>query len=301
MEVENKTKNKKKSMIVPILFAWMAVFFCSTSAVFVRYSTAPAVVLATYRKTMVTVMLLPFVLTKYKTELKSLDKKTVKLCCLSGVFLAMHFYTYFLGVQNTSMAASQVLTSTEVIFMAIFMFSTGKERYGKIPTLGIVVAVIGSVIVATAKGGSFGPNVAFGNTMAIVCAVMLTAYSYIGSNVRKFCSNTVYTFIVYGTSAVVLNVLVVISGYSYFGYDSVNFFTAFGMAIFASLLGHSVFNWTLKYLSPTLLAIFKLFQPVLATIWGLILFSEMPTFKHLIGGIVVICGIIVYIKSKGIK
>lgn len=295
-----KTKNNK-ALVAAILLVIFAVVCCSSAAVFVRYSTAPTLVLAAYRKSIVTLLLLPVALTKYREELFHLDRKNVALCALSGVFLAFHFFTYFESVQNTTISASQVLTGTEVLFMALFMFVSGKERYGKIATMGIVVAILGSVLVALTKGDAAKPHMMYGNISALICAVLLTSYSFIGAGVRKSCSNTVYTFIVYGTAAVVLNVMVAFSKYTFFGYDKINWLTALGMAVFASLLGHSILNWALKYLSPTLLAVIKVLQPVLATIWGLLFFREIPTWNQWLGGIIVIGGIILYIRAKGIE
>ena len=72
----------------------------------------------------------------------------------------------------------------------------------------------------------------------------------------------------------------------------------FLMAVFNSLLGHSIFNWSFKYLSPTLVAVIKLFQPVLSATWALLLLSELPTVNQVVGGAVVILGIYLYIKHK---
>ena len=69
---------------------------------------------------------------------------------------------------------------------------------------------------------------------------------------------------------------------------------ALGMAVFCTLLGHSVFSWGLKYLPPAFIATVKLMEPVFASVWGLILFAEKPAVPVLIGGAVIICGIALY-------
>lgn len=58
------------------------------------------------------------------------------------------------------------------------------------------------------------------------------------------------------------------------------------------------FNWSLKYLSPTLVSVIKLFQPVLSTVWAFLLLSERPSLNQLVGGVVVITGILLYIRHK---
>jgi drug/metabolite transporter (DMT)-like permease len=81
-----------------------------------------------------------------------------------------------------------------------------------------------------------------------------------------------------------------------FGYDSINFVTAFVMAVFCNLLGHSVFSWGLKYLPPSFISTVKLLEPVFASVWALALFGEKPGLMVLLGGVVVLCGIAMYCR-----
>ena len=298
----NRETEKSGLAAHALLVVWVAVLATSTSAIFVRYSTAPSLVLAAYRKTFVTLMLAFPVLmnAEYRREMRGLSRSTVLWCLASGSFLAVHFWTYFLSVHNTSIAASQVLVNTEVLFVAFFLFVTGKEKPDGLGGIGIAVALAGAVVVAYTRSGMAGTSMS-GNLQAAFAAGMLACYSLIGTKVRVNCSNTVYTFLVYGTSAVVLNLLIPVSGYSFFGYGRINWFMALGMAVCNSLMGHSLFNWSLKYLNPTIVSICKLFQPVFTIIWGIILFREYPVWHQLAGGVVVMLGIYLYIRSKGRK
>ena len=284
-----------------LILIWFAVLCSSSSSTFVRFSTCPSLVLAAWRKTFVTLLLLPVVLgnPSYRVELKSLHRSQVIRCIISGCFLAVHFWTYFLSVHNTTITAAHVLVNLEVLFVAAFMFLSGKERYSRRSIAGIFIAIFGGIVVAYTQGGLNMAGMMFGNLLAIFAAVMVASYSFIGTGVRgEGVSNNVYTFLVYGTSAVVLDLMVLISPYHFTGYGKINYLLAFGMAIVNSLLGHSIFNWSLKYQSPTLVAMIKLFQPVFSTILGLLIFSELPLWNQFVGGIIVISGIFLYIKHK---
>ena len=70
------------------------------------------------------------------------------------------------------------------------------------------------------------------------------------------------------------------------------------LAIFCTLLGHSVFSWGLKYLPPTFIATVKLLEPVLASVMGWILFRENPGWQVAVGGCIVIAGIALYGKAE---
>ena len=294
---ENIKKQKEKQAK---LIVCLGILFSSTAVILIRWSTAPSLVLAAYRKTLVTLILLPMILVRYRGELRSLTPKKLLWCGLSGAFLALHFYSYFEGVQNTKIASSQVLAGSEVIFVALAMWASGKEKMSVRCICGIVIAMGGSLLVSLGRSGG-GDNIFYGNMMSILAAFSLAVYSLIGTSQRKDTSNTVYTFLVYGSAAILLNIMVGVSGYSYTGYGTVNFLCALGMAVFNSLLGHSIFNWSFKYLSPTLVAMYKIFLPVLAALWAFFLFAEVPLWNQIVGGIVVMGGIALYTASKGVR
>ncbi|MDO4175031.1 MAG: DMT family transporter [Eubacteriales bacterium] len=271
----------------------------ATASLFIRYGTAPMLVLAAYRKTIVTVMLLPMVLLHHRDEWKKLKLHTVLWCVLAGIFLAIHFFTYFMSVKYTTIAASNVLAGTEILFVSVFMFAAGKETFNRMNWLSIAIALIGGIVVSMTGSNDAALNGPLGNICGVICAVALAGYSLVGSKVRQAnLSNTLFTFIAYGASAIVLDGMVICSGYSLFGYDPINYLVAIGMAVFCSLLSHSLYTWSLKYISPTLLAIFKILSPVPTALLGFLVLSEIPSWNQIIGGIVVILGIMLYIRSK---
>lgn len=294
-----KKKERKMSRTWVFVVVFIGMISGATASLFIRYGTAPSLILAAYRKTIVTVMLLPVVLLHHRNELKKIKLGTVLWCLLAGVFLAIHFFTYFVSVKYTTIAASNVLAGTEILFVSVFMFLAGKETFNRISKLSIAIALIGGVMVSITSSGDTALNGPVGNVCGVVCAIMLAGYSLVGSKVRQDnLSNTLFTFLAYGASAVVLNSMVVFSDYSLFGYDAVNFLVAIGMAVFCSLLCHSLYTWSLKYISPTLLAIFKILAPIPTAALGFVALAEIPSWNQIIGGIIVIIGIILYTRNK---
>ena len=177
--IEQKTTDDQGRGNTSLVLAlvWFACFSTSTSSVFTRYSTCPSLVLAAYRKTFVTLMMLPVVLGSpaYRRELRQMSRRTMLWCILSGFFLALHFWTYFLSVHNTTIAASQVLVGLEVLFVALFMSMTGKETFSRWSRTGILVALVGGVLVAYTKGGLQSGGMLFGNIIGVVSGLMLAS------------------------------------------------------------------------------------------------------------------------------
>lgn len=286
---------KRPSQTMVLCIVMLGVLCGATASIFIRYGTAPTLVLAAYRKTIVTVLLLPSILLHHRTELKQLHAKTLLWCLLAGVFLAIHFFTYFMSVKYTTITASNVLAGTEILFVSLCMYFFGKEKYSRMCKVGIALALIGSVLVSITGSNNPAVNAPFGNFCGIMCAGMLAAYSLVGTKIRREnISNTLFTFLAYGASAVVLNLLVACSGYSFFGYGKMNLLIAFGMAVLCSLFCHSLYTWSLEFISPTLLAIFKMLAPIPTAVLGFLVFGEMPTGNQVVGGMIVILGICVY-------
>ncbi len=280
-----------KSLIV--LFGVAA---ASLSAVLVRWSTAPSLILVFYRMCIATLMLLPVVLVRHRDEVRQLTWHKIWPCLCSGVFLGLHFATYFQSLRMTSMSSAVVLVNTEALFVALGSVLVLRKKLTKRGMIAVLLAFGGSVIVAT-TGSSGGQEMLSGDMMALAGAFCIAVYTMIGTVCLRHLSTMVYTTMVYAMAAVTVLVIALVSGTPVFGYEPVNYLTALAMAVFCTLLGHNIFSWGLKYLSPPFIATLKLAEPIFATIWGLTLFHETPGVMELVGGAVIIGGIALYSSS----
>ena len=70
------------------------------------------------------------------------------------------------------------------------------------------------------------------------------------------------------------------------------------LAVFSTLMGHSIFSWCLKYLSPSFVSSAKLTETIFASMLALIIFTEVPTLQQIVGGAIVIGGVLLYSKYE---
>lgn len=263
----------------------------SLSAVFVRWSTAPSLILVLYRVGLAALLMAPPLFLRHREE--RLTRRDLGLCLASGACLGLHFAAYFESLRFTSIASSVVLVNTEVLFVALgSVLLLGRRLTGR-AWLAVLLAFGGSVVIATADT-AVGPDAVRGDLIALSGALCMAVYTMIGAVCRKHISTAVYTFLVYCSAALTVLVIALWSGTPLAGYGPVNLGTALGMAVFCTLLGHSVFSWGLKYLSPAFISTAKLLEPVLASAWGLLLFGERPGLPVLLGGAVIIAGVALY-------
>ena len=265
----------------------------SFSAIFVRVSSAPSLILAFYRVLFAAFLLLPFVLIKSREEVRKMSKKDLLLCGCSGLFLGLHFTLYFESLKYTSIASSVVLVDTEVFFVAAAMYLIDREKISKKGMIGIVAAFAGSVMIALADMGSASSEL-FGDFLALVGSFCMAVYTMIGRKCRNHMSTSVYTFFVYGAAAVTVAAGALIGGIPFTGYAVKDYTAAFGMTIFCTILGHSVYSWGLKYIQASFVSTVKLLEPLFASILGFLIFGEIPGVLVIIGGVIVISGILYY-------
>ena len=274
----------------------------SLSSILVRYSTAPSAVTAAYRMGFTVLLLTPMVLSKAerRNELKQLKLSTLGLSILSGTFLAAHFALWFESLQHTTVASSTTIVCSDAIWVALGyrLFLKGKLS-GK-AAIAIAVAFGGSVLIACADSSASGMHL-YGDVLALTAAIAIAGYTLIGSVVRTNTSTSVYTFIVYTVCAAVLVITCVVQGHSLIGYGVRSIAVGLLLAIFSTLLGHSVFSWCLKYFSPAFVSSAKLCEPVEAAILAAILFGELPAPLQLLGSALILAGVTRYSRLENTK
>ena len=263
----------------------------SLSAVFTRWSTAPALVLALYRMALSAALMAVPALTR-RRDLASVTRRDAALCLLSGCFLGLHFPAYFAALERTSIAAAVVLVDTEVLFVALVSAAVLGQRLRRRAWAAVALAFGGAAVVAL-EGSGAGDTLS-GNFIALAGAAAMAVYTMIGAVCRRKLSTEAYTFLVYLAAAAFLLAAALMGGMPLTGHGPANGWTALGMAVCCTLLGHNVFSWGLRYLPAAFIATAKLLEPVLASVWGLLLFGERPGALTLAGGAAVLGGIALY-------
>ena len=279
----------------PIIMIVVGVFGISLSSIFVKFSAAPSAVTAAYRLLWTVLLMSPvtFGSREIRQELFCVDRKNLLLSVLSGVFLAFHFTLWFESLHHTSVASSTTIVCTEVIWVSLGYALFVKGRLSLRAILAIAVTLIGSTLIAFADSSAGGAHL-YGDLLALLAAIAVAIYVLIGRVVRASLSTTVYTYIVYSSCAVVLLLFCFLQGSSLTGYGVSGVMVGLLLAVFSTILGHSIFSWCLKYFSPSFVSASKLCEPVIAAILAAILFGEYPAILQLIGGALILGGVFYY-------
>jgi drug/metabolite transporter (DMT)-like permease len=256
----------------------------STGAIFARLADAPALVIAAYRVGLATAVIAPLALSKAGAELRRLSFKDFRLAAISGLFLALHFATWISSLDYTSVANSVVLVNTNPLWVGIFTPFITKERIKPAVAAGILISVTGGVIIGI---GDFATG-----SQALSVAV----YLLLGRNLRRKLSLLAYIFVCYGSAALVLWLIVLILQLPVSGFSMNTWTCLWAMALITHLIGHSSYNWALKWFSAGLIAISLLGEPIGSTVLAYFILNEGLSWSKLIGGGLILSAI--YISAR---
>ena len=279
--------NRKMITYIAITIGVISV---SLSAIFVKLSSAESAVIAFYRMLFSVLIMSPLFLLKYKNELKLLQKRDWLFSIVAGGFLAFHFILWFESLNYTSVASSTVLVTLQPIFAFIGTYLFFKEKVAFQSIVAVIVAICGSLLISWGDFRVSGTAL-YGDVLALIACAFITGYLLFGQDVRKRLSLMTYTMVVYSVSTITLFFYVLLTGQSFGPYESNDWLWFVMLAIVPNLLGHTLFNWSLKWVSTSTISIAILFEPVGATILAFFIFNEMLVLSQVIGGIVVMFGI----------
>ena len=226
-----------------------------------------------------------------------ISPKNSRLVYLAGASLAMHFIFWFGALKLTSIANTTVLG----IVAPAFTLLIEKLVYGKeintLSTISLMIIFIGCIIVQGSDLGNFS-GVGLGNIMAIVSAIFLGIVFLVGSRVRQNTGVLPYTKNLFTVSAIVLLFCSLLLDNSIVNYSIENYFWLFMLGMVPTLIGHTIFSYSIKFVSPTIIASIPLGEPIIASILAFILFNERISSNVFIGGVVIGIGLIVLIKNN---
>jgi drug/metabolite transporter (DMT)-like permease len=289
----------------PLLVVAAGVVFTSFSAIFIRLSSAPPLAIASYRMVFTVVMLAPLLARELirdrrdrspTGEHRPIRPRVVMLSLVSGVFLSLHFATWIASLSYTSVASSTVLVTTHPIIVAAVGAAFLGERLRVRSVILICSAFAGGVILVA--GGARLEGSAVGNLLAFAGAVAVSGYMILGRVVRQTMSVNRYTFLTYSTAAILLVVYALASRTPLYPYPVRELLLFAALALVCTLLGHSLFNWAIRYVRASVISTSILGEPVIATVLAILLFGEIPAIWTLVGGAVILVSIFFFVRSE---
>lgn len=281
----------EKPPINPHIILLISIIAVSTASILIRLSTSPPMVIAAYRLLFATLILTPLYITGdgYR-RLLALGSQNALILISVGLILAIHFASWITSLSYTTVASSVVFVHMDPIIVAILSHLLLGERLSSKRLLGVLTAFLGAI---TIGWGDLRMGNLYGDLLSLLGALSLALYLIAGRRLRKGLSLLEYVTPLYATSTLILLLGCLITGLNLYPYPPKEYLLFLSIAFIPMILGHTLFNWALRYIEAPIVSVSLLGEPIGASLLALLILGEVPPPSTIVGGAITLIGIYV--------
>ena len=266
--------------------------------------TAPSLAIGFWRLTMG----LPFFIISVlgssyrRKELVSIDKKSLVGAAVAGVFLFVHFFSWFNAVKMTNITSAAIFASLHPLVVLFISIAIYKRKIGVKPIVGIVVALIGAAMTAGFDYANLSMEHFNGDMLAIITGICMGLFYAIGDKVRGKVDGAVYVLILFSSCWACFLIAMLASGTSFFDYPQKDWLLLVVMTLTCQIGCHALNNLCLGHADSVYVSSWSSSETVFATFFAWVMIGQVPTTWGIIGSIIVIIGLLYYVyNSRGMK
>lgn len=281
-----------KSIGLPLTISIIAISF---SAIFVKWSDAPASILSMYRMWFASILMVPIVW-KNRHEFRNIVKKDWFFLFFSGFFLALHFVLWFGSLKLTTVASSTIILALQPIVSLVGGFFLFKERTTLSALMTMGIAIVGAMMIGWGDFGLSGDAI-MGDLLSFFSVISVVGYLFIGQTIVKKVSHWLYSFCVFFSAAIILTIYNLSTGVELFAYPGKEW-GIFLLLASVPTVSHVINNWLLNYVNATTISISILGEPVGSTILAMLLLHEHLVTWQIVGGLLVLLGVFFFLSQQ---
>ena len=276
-----------------IAFMSLGVLGIGTSGPVIANSLMPVPTLIFWRNLGGAIIMAPFAIAKREWQTEK-QRAAIKISIFSGFLLALHFMGFFIAMRFTSVAAGTALTAVQPIFTAIYLRFKGgtipKRAWG-----GMAVAFL-SVLLITGIDIRISFHSFLGDLAALIGAALAAAYMLIGSKAQESLSTSTYTSFCYGMCALIALPIALFAKLPVLHFPARQWVLVIALILGAQILGHTMFNLSLKRVSPAVVSLIVFFEVPVSAILAFFWLGQKPPAGIIPGivGLLIGCAIFVF-------
>ena len=256
-----------------IPFLILGVLGIGSSGPIIAKAIMPIPTMIFWRNLVGALMMMPFAFARGEWKTKA-QLNAIRWSILAGTLLATHFICFFWAMKLTSVATGVALTATQPIFAALFIKLAG----GHIPkkSIGGMVIAFLSVVAITGIDLNISLRAFQGDLLAVFGGAVGAGYMIIGASAQKVISTSTFTTVCYSTCAILIFPVVLLTNSDLTGYSGTQWLLLAGLIIGAQFLGHTLFNFTLKRVSPAVVSLVVFFEVPVSALLAFAWLGQQP-------------------------
>ncbi|UKS28025.1 DMT family transporter [Paenibacillus sp. HWE-109] len=283
----------------PFMLLFISILSVSISSIMIKLSDTPTSVAGMYRLFISVIIMLTFVPWKLFRSIE-MNKKDWIIVLIAGLFLGLHFLFWMESLVYTSVASSMVIFSLQPLFVMLGSFFLFKERASRLTVCCLMVALLGSVLIAWGDI-VISKEALIGDGLSLIGTLFVSAYLLAGQKVSRKIHTNVYSIIVFFIGGTVMLVYNLFNNNSLVEYDSSEWTYFLLLAIIPTIFGQYIFNLLLKSIGATTVSVGIIGEPVIAIILAYLLLGETISLFQFLGGMMTLFGMGMYFWSKTLR
>ncbi len=277
-------------MAGPFLVLLFGAFAASTSVIFIKASTIDPVLLCALRLLLSAALLTPLFARELRRHGVSLNARLLAPSIVPGLVLGVHFMSWTVGARLTAAANSTLIVNLVPVVMPFYVYLLLRETLNRREAVGTIVAMAG-VAVLGISDFRFDRTYFLGDMISFVSMLFFALYLVLGrrNNVQR--SIWLYLVPLYSTAGLFCLVVALFRVDPFaVPYSAADLVAVAGLAVVATIIGHSALNYAMKLLRPQITSLVNLGQFIFAGVLGYLFFREIPTLSFFVASLLIIAG-----------
>jgi drug/metabolite transporter (DMT)-like permease len=296
--------NLSKSTRAYIALALAIAGFSVGASIFklTQLSGVPTSAIIAWRLLISSLVMMPFVLTRYRNSIQSLPPKDIGFVFLTGLVMSVHLVLAVDSLRYTTVLFNQVIINTGPIWVALMEVFILRVILPRRVWIGLGIAMIGMVLIflvgLSTASSITAPDIPAGNVMALVASIIGSMYIVMGRSIRQKVSIMPYLWLLYTGGAIIAVIYNTLTHTPLLGYSTQSYFYIFLATLFPTLIGHSFFNYALGYFSATVVTLSGQVVTFTAPFVAFLIFGDFPSFATILASSVLILGVVIAVLGQ---
>ena len=224
-----------------------------------------------------------FLLLTYKTKVLQAFKKSGIQGLIGGIILSSGFCGYVFAMYNTTVANTNFIIQTQILFLAIFGYIFLKEKISKVTLLSIILSIVGITLML---GSSLSSGEMIGNLAAFIMPISFAILILI---IRKYPRVDMIPL------QLIAGIVAMSIGYFIAGKINISYhdiFLGFLAGFFQLGFGFIFITVGARNTPSAIVGIIMITEAVFGPLWAWMFVNENPPLSVLIGGSIIIFAVL---------
>jgi drug/metabolite transporter (DMT)-like permease len=282
------------------LFIGLGVLCIGTGPIFVKFIPETGSLVAFYRMLFAALFLTLPVLIRNQRAKTVLPKGAVKGAILGGIAFAVNVGLWVTALSMTTASKVTLLDNTAPIWVGLIGWFFLGKRESWVYWVGLLITFLGAGLMINLSHFQINSLQGGGDLLGVLCGLAYAIYLLLASQTRSRMDSMTFSWILACAGAVTLLLVNLALGVLFQPVSPTSLLLIFAMAVSSQVLGWILINHALGILPVAVASVVLLGQPVVATVLGIFILSEIPSLFQAVGGIICLAGIFIVQRSNSV-